>query len=196
MLEILLASQNKGKAEELLNYINDKNILLSLAPENLNPEENGETFQQNAFIKATTYYTKWKKPVLSDDSGLCLDAFPEIMGVDTANYRQDLKDYKEKCVALLKYYQEKNEQNRSASFVCHLCLYLSPQEIFFFEGVVKGKISENIIGETGFGYDPIFIPEGMDETLAQLPVWKKEHSHRAKSAKAMRDYLYSISRKF
>ncbi len=196
MLEITLASQNKGKVEELISYINDKNISLLLAPENLNAQEIGNTFQQNALIKASTYYEKLKKPVLADDSGLCLDAFPEIMAVDTANYRSDLKDYNQKCLALLEHYKKNNESNRSAFFVCHLCLYLSEQEIFFFEGVLHGKIGDELKGGTGFGYDPIFIPEGKSETLAELPEWKNEHSHRAKAAKSLRDFLYSISRKF
>lgn len=196
MLEITLSSQNKGKVEELISYINVKNISLILAPENLNVLETGNTFQQNALIKASTYFEKLKKPVLADDSGLCLEAFPELMGVDTANYRGDLKTYNEKCLALLEQYKTINEKNRAASFVCHLCLYLSNQEIFFFEGVLQGEISFELKGETGFGYDPIFIPEGMKETLAQLPDWKKEHSHRAKAAKSLRDFLYSTSRKF
>ncbi len=196
MFEIILASQNKGKVEELVSYINDKNIALVLAPENLHVAEVGETFQQNALIKASVYYEKFKKPVLSDDSGLCLDAYPEIMGVDTANYRKELPSSKDKCEALLEYYAKNQEKNRHASFICHLCLYFSPQEIFFFEGVMKGAISIELKGDTGFGYDPIFVPDGMNETLAELPEWKKEHSHRAKSAKAMRDFFYSISRKF
>lgn len=196
MFEITLASQNKGKVEELISYINDKNICLQLAPENLNPAETGNTFQQNALIKASTYFEKLKKPVISDDSGLCLDAFPELMGVDTANYRSDLKNYSQKCQALLEEFNLKKEKNRSAYFVCHLCLYLSDQEIFFFEGVMKGRIGLEIKGATGFGYDPIFIPEDKTQTLAELPDWKSEHSHRAKAAKALRDFLYSISRKF
>ncbi len=195
MLEITLASQNKGKAEELLSYFTDKKISLISAPENLHAQEIGNTFQQNALIKASTYFEKLKKPVLADDSGLCLDAFPEIMAVDTANYRSDLKDYNLKCQALLELYKSKNETNRAASFVCHLCLYLSDQEIYFFEGVLQGKIGHELKGETGFGYDPIFVPEDKNESLAELPEWKKEHSHRAKAAKSLRDFLYSISRK-
>ncbi len=196
MLEIILASQNQGKVDELMSYVNDAKISLVLAPESLNVPEIGETFQQNAIIKASAYYEKFKRPILSDDSGLCLEAFPEIMGVDTANYRSDLKSSKEKCKALLDFFEQKNEKNRKASFICHLCLFISPKEIFFFEGVMQGSISFEILGDTGFGYDPIFIPEGKTETLAQLPEWKKEHSHRAKSAKALRDFLYSISLKF
>ena len=189
MLEIILASQNQGKVDELITYLRDKSLSLILAPENLQVAETGETFQQNALIKAATYYDKLQRPVLSDDSGLCLDAFPEMMGVDTANYRSDLKNYQDKCRALLEFFEDKKETNRKASFVCHLCLYFSPKEIFFFEGVMHGNISLDILGNTGFGYDPIFIPEGKSETLAQLPDWKKEHSHRAKSAKGLRDFL-------
>lgn len=196
MLEIILATQNKGKVVELLKYINDKEISLIIAPEDLHAEETGSTFQQNALIKASVYYEKNKKPILADDSGLCLDAYPELMGVDTANYRSDLKDYGEKCRALLELYDDKKEKNRAAAFVCTLCLYLSPQEIFFFEGIVKGKISGELKGDSGFGYDPIFIPDDMHKTLAELPEWKNEHSHRAKAAKSLRDFLYSISRKF
>ncbi len=188
-MKIILASQNPGKVAEICTYFEGSSIEIIPAPNDLKVVENGNTFLKNSLLKAQAYFEVLKQPILADDSGLCLEAFPEIMGVETANYRSDLKNYSDKCQSLVKLYQDQQEKNYRARFVCQLCLYLGPDEVFFFEGVLTGSISITSQGHGGFGYDPIFIPDGKNETLAEIEDWKKNHSHRAKAAKALKEFL-------
>jgi XTP/dITP diphosphohydrolase len=86
----------------------------------------------------------------------------------------------------------RSHKDRKAYFVCVLCFYLSPDEIYFFEGRVQGVIGEELKGEKGFGYDPIFIPERKEndkKSLAELPEWKNEFSHRAKAAQSALEFF-------
>lgn len=195
-MKLVLSTQNQGKVAEILSYSKNIGIEVEVSPIVLDPKEEGSTFIQNAKIKASAYFDKIQKPILSDDSGLCLEAFPEIMGVETSNYRSDLKSYQEKCKALLDLYENENEKNRKAMFVCNLCLYLGEQEFYFFEGVMRGSISHEIRGEMGFGYDPIFIPEGKNFTLAEDEKWKASHSHRAKAVQSLCEFIAKRSTRF
>lgn len=194
-MKLILSSQNQGKVQEILAYAKNIGVDVSISPIILDPKEIGSTFIQNSLIKASAYYEKLKIPILSDDSGLCLDAFPEIMGVETSNYKSELKSYDEKCEALLKMYVDAEEKNRKAMFICNLCLYISDKEFYFFEGVMRGAISFEARGSKGFGYDPIFIPEGENFTLAEDEKWKSIHSHRAKAVKSLCDFLSNRSGK-
>jgi XTP/dITP diphosphohydrolase len=182
----LLASGNAHKAEEFKELFEGK-MTVNPAPGTLEVEESGKTFIENALIKAKAYYDVYKVPTLADDSGLVLDAFPDLLGVQSARFAPDLKDYSQKNARLLEMYREKNPSSRAAYFVCVLCFYVSPEEQYFFEGRVHGMIGDKIQGAHGFGYDPIFIPERKENdglTLAELPEWKNEFSHRAKASRA------------
>jgi XTP/dITP diphosphohydrolase len=91
----------------------------------------------------------------------------------------------DKCQKLIGLLQSKD--NRNAYFVCVLCFYLSPEEVYFFEGRVQGRIGNQLKGEHGFGYDPIFIPDRKEQdgkSLAELPDWKNEFSHRARASQS------------
>lgn len=119
------------------------------------------------------------------DSGLNIEALPDLLGVQSARFAPDLADYQDKCKKLLDLMAGK--ENRSAYFLCVLCFYLSPEEVYFFEGRVHGVIGTELKGTHGFGYDPIFIPERKENdgrSLAELPEWKNEFSHRAKASLA------------
>ena len=186
MRTFLLASGNKHKAEEFRELFEGK-ITVNPAPGTLEVEETGKTFIENALIKARAYYEAYKVPTLADDSGLVLEAFPELLGVQSARFLPELSSYSDKCGKLLDIYREKNPSTRNAYFVCVLCFFISPDEYYFFEGRVHGVIGEKIQGTHGFGYDPIFIPERKEcdgATLAELPEWKNEFSHRAKASRA------------
>lgn len=186
MKNFLLASGNKHKAEEFKELFHGK-ITVNAAPGTLEIEETGKTFSENALIKAKAYFDAYKVPTLADDSGLVLEAFPELLGVQSARFAPELKDYSEKCARLLEIYKEKNPAGRNAYFICVLCFYVSDEEFYFFEGRVHGVIGETIKGTHGFGYDPIFIPERKENdglTLAELPEWKNEFSHRAKASRS------------
>lgn len=186
MKSFLLASGNAHKAEEFKELFGSA-IKVSPAPKSLEVDETGTTFTENAYLKARAYFETYKVPSLADDSGLVLEAFPDLLGVQSARYAPDLKDYKDKCQRLMDLYNEKPETNRNAYFVCVLCFYLGPDEVYFFEGRVHGAIGKSYQGEHGFGYDPIFIPERKEndgKTLAELPEWKNEFSHRAKAVQS------------
>ncbi|HLT22894.1 MAG TPA: non-canonical purine NTP pyrophosphatase [Bacteriovoracaceae bacterium] len=181
-MNFILASSNSHKAEEFSELFSNT-INISSAPEAIDVDETGTTFQENAFIKAQSYFKKFKTPTLADDSGLVLDAFPELLGVQSARFAPESPSYTEKCQKLLNLYSEKDIKERTAHFVCVLCFYLSDEEVYFFEGRMKGEIAHHISGDHGFGYDPIFIPEGKPESVANLPEWKNEFSHRARAVK-------------
>lgn len=186
MNSFLLASGNVHKAEEFKELFAGS-LAVSPAPKTLEVDETGKTFSENAFLKAKAYFDTYQVPSLADDSGLVLEGFPELLGVQSARFAPELKDYKDKCQLLLNMYREQNVENRAAYFVCVLCFYVSPEETYFFEGRVHGQIGEELKGTQGFGYDPIFIPERKEndgKSLAELPEWKNEFSHRAKASQS------------
>lgn len=179
MHSFILGSSNSGKAKELNELLGKKFEIVS-APEKLDVIEDGETFEANAFIKAKAYYEKFKKPALADDSGLVVPAHPEILGIYSARFAPDEAEYSGKIQKLIEYMN--NSKDRVAYFVCVLCFYLSPTEVFFFEGRLNGEIGLEARGDGGFGYDPIFYPEGSEgKSLAELSEWKQKNSHRAKA---------------
>jgi XTP/dITP diphosphohydrolase len=184
MKSLILATGNAHKAEEFKELFKGT-IVVQAAPSTLEVDETGKTFTENAFLKAKAYYEAFKTPALADDSGLVVESLPDILGVQSARFAPELKDYKDKCLRLIDLLS--NKEDRTAYFVCVLCFYLSPEEVYFFEGRVHGNIGFDYKGDHGFGYDPIFIPirkENDNKSLAELPEWKNEFSHRAKASQA------------
>lgn len=184
MTSFLLASGNAHKAEEFKELFHGI-LTIHPAPKTLEVEETGKTYTENAFLKAKAYYDTYHTPALADDSGLNIEALPDILGVQSARFAPELTSYGDKCKKVIELLQPKD--NRSAYFVCVLCFYISPDEVYFFEGRVHGLIGFELKGEQGFGYDPIFIPERKEQdgkSLAELPEWKNEFSHRAKASQS------------
>ena len=184
MTSFLLASGNAHKAQEFKELFQGV-LTVNSAPKTLEVEETGKTFSENAFLKARAYYDTYKVPALADDSGLVIAALPDILGVQSARFAPELSDYADKCKKLIELLQ--NKENKNAYFVCVLCFYLSPDEVYFFEGRVHGVIGNELKGDHGFGYDPVFIPARKEEdgkSLAELPDWKNEFSHRAKASQS------------
>lgn len=184
MMSFILASGNAHKAEEFKELFQGT-IEIHPAPSSLEVDETGKTFTENAFLKARAYYDSYQRPALADDSGLVVEALPDILGVQSARFAPELPSYSDKCHKLMELLNSK--ENRSAYFVCVLCFYLSPDEVYFFEGRVHGSIGHELKGDHGFGYDPVFIPirtEQDGKSLAELPEWKNEFSHRAKASQA------------
>jgi XTP/dITP diphosphohydrolase len=174
--DLLLASGNKHKAEELSELLHP--LVVVSAPEGLDIAETGSSFYENAFLKAEGYFKKYQRPTLSDDSGLVVAALPGELGIHSARFGgEGLTDW-QRCELLLE--KMADEKERSAYFVCVLCLYLSPTEVFYFEGRVQGSIGMTPAGEQGFGYDPLFYPEkNSPKSFAEDKLWKQGHSHRA-----------------
>ncbi len=182
MLSFILATGNLHKAEEFKELFQGT-IHIRPAPKTLEVDESGKTFFENAYLKSKTYFETYGAPALADDSGLVVNALPDQLGVLSARFAPELKEYSEKCKRLIELLE--GREDRSAHFVCVLCFYLGPEEVYFFEGRVQGMIGTGLRGEYGFGYDPIFIPERKEQdgkSLAELPEWKNMFSHRAKAS--------------
>ncbi|OIQ15701.1 MAG: non-canonical purine NTP pyrophosphatase, RdgB/HAM1 family [Bacteriovorax sp. MedPE-SWde] len=181
MHKFILASGNNHKAEEFSKIFNKDILSISAASEKLEVVEDGESFNENALLKAKAYFDKFKVPVLADDSGLVVESLPGELGIHTARFGGDNLESRERSELLLE--RMKGVENRKAYFVCVLCFYLGENEIYFFEGRVDGNVSNEYKGEFGFGYDPVFEPLGEHDgkSLAELPEWKDKNSHRAKA---------------
>ncbi len=178
-MQILLATQNKGKVAEVKKIFQSDDIIL---PKSFLNVEEGNDYLSNAKLKAKLYAEKFLKITLADDSGLEIEALGSLPGPKSSRFLESYDyDYKmKKILDLLK-----NETNRKARYVCNVAIY-SPFEGKFFTsfGFVEGKIADTIRGNNGFGYDPIFIPDGYDKTFGELPdSIKNSISHRANALK-------------
>ncbi len=179
-MQFILASTNKGKVDEL-NSLFHSFLNIVIPEKKIEVDETGESFHENALLKARAYYEEFGSATLSDDSGLVVEALPDELGVYSARFAPEYSDYEGKCSQVIE--KLKNKETRAAYFVCVLCFYLSEREYYFFEGRLLGEISHEMRGSEGFGYDPIFKPESLNnQTLAENSAWKKLNSHRAKAA--------------
>lgn len=186
MHKFILASGNSHKAEEFQELFVDSNVQVFAAEKKLDVPETGTTYLENAFQKAKAYFEKYQTPVLSDDSGLNVEALPEELGIHSARFGGEGLTDKNRANLLLEKMKNIPKERRSAYFTCVLCFYLSEDEVFYFEGRVKGKIGHKYVGDTGFGYDPVFIPEAFEaegKTMAEVSEWKNLNSHRASASK-------------
>ncbi len=188
-MNVILASSNQGKMAEFTRKLAPEIIIESR--EKIEVQETGESYFENALLKAKAYYETYNQPALSDDSGLNLEAFPYLLGLFSARYKPELNSYLDKCNHLLEHYKENKIENRAAYFSCVLCLYKGENEIFFFEGRSNGSISETLRGGNGFGYDPIFMPAHHPEnkSFSEDLAWKEEYGHRAKAIKELKKFL-------
>lgn len=182
MDELIIATKNAGKAKEFQQFFAQLHIRVkSLLDFDDLPdvEETGTTFAENARLKAETIAELLDMPVLADDSGLEIDALQGRPGIYSARYAGEDKDDEANIRKVLEEMQSVPMEKRTARFVCVLALAEKGKETVITEGYCEGKIALHPAGENGFGYDPIFIPEGYTNTLAELnPSVKQEISHR------------------
>ena len=187
MHELVIASNNPGKIREIAPLISEIR-LLSLKDIGFTDDiaEPYHTFEENALAKASAIHKFCGKDVFADDSGLCVNDFLGAPGVDSAHYSGERDDEKN----LQKVLQElQNADDRTAYYKAVICLIWS-NEVYYFEGICEGTITEQKRGTGGFGYDPIFIPRGYDQTFAEMPLsTKNEISHRGKAVRKMVDFL-------
>jgi XTP/dITP diphosphohydrolase len=189
-MELILASGNVHKAEEFSELFDPKLITVKAAPAKLDVVEDGETYFENALLKAKAYYDKFKVPVIADDSGLNVAALPNELGLHSARFGGEGLNDRDRAELLLK--KMDGISNREAFFSCVLCVYFSEKEIFYFEGRMNGFIGYSYRGSTGFGYDPVFIPaDKFDEglTVAELHEWKQKNSHRSVAVAMAQKFL-------
>ncbi len=191
MGNILFATGNKGKAKEVKQIFKNSGFdILSLSDISFKEEiiEDGETFEDNAFIKAKAIYDKFKVPVIADDSGLEVDQLGGRPGIHSARYAGEnctYDDNNRKLLDELKFFDEPHP----ARFVC-CAIYYDGQNKIVESGELKGNIISEKKGDKGFGYDPVFVPENYDKTLAELELEEKNKiSHRAAAFKKLKESL-------
>lgn len=185
MAYIVAATGNQHKVDEYRQLLNGQNIeLKSLLdyPGYPEPEESGSSFKENASIKALSACKYCDVPAFADDSGLEVEALDNRPGIYSSRYAET----DEKRIARI-LEELKGNSNRRARFVCVIAIAVNGEVIETFEGEVKGTILESPRGENGFGYDPIFQPDGFDKSFAELTQEEKNKiSHRANAyAKAL-----------
>ncbi|MFD1850127.1 XTP/dITP diphosphatase [Oceanobacillus bengalensis] len=198
MKEIVIATKNKGKAREFKTFFAKGNIVAKslLEMERFTPdiEETGKTFEENAALKAEGISRYLDIPVLADDSGLIIDALDGRPGVYSARYAGEDKDDKANMAKVLEELKNTPMDKRTARFICMLAIAIPGKETLFRTGYCEGRIAFEEMGVNGFGYDPIFIPEGYSKTLAELlPEEKNQISHRKNAIDQLEGLLGDLS---
>ena len=172
MKKILIGTHNRGKFKEI-SYLLPKKIK-KISPIKLkikSPKETGKTFSTNAQLKAKYFSRFTKLPVISDDSGLCIKALEKKPGIHSARWARKHGSFSNAMKFILK--RMKKKKNRSATFVCSLSFKYPRRKIVTVIGKIKGLISYKMLGTRGFGYDPIFIPNGKNITFGQMSKFRK-----------------------
>ncbi|HDI10867.1 MAG TPA: RdgB/HAM1 family non-canonical purine NTP pyrophosphatase [Candidatus Acetothermia bacterium] len=194
-MKVVLATKNPHKLEEILSILGEIPGVEFLTFRDIplpDVEETGGTLEENAILKATSVARETGLPALAEDTGLEVEALGGAPGVRSARFAGENKDYRannEKLLGLLK-----GVTDRRARFRTVAVLALPDGRTWTAEGVLEGRIAETPRGEGGFGYDPLFIPEGETRTLAEMsPEEKNRISHRRKALEAMRSILEELA---
>ncbi|OOM79676.1 XTP/dITP diphosphatase [Clostridium sp. BL-8] len=202
MKRLILASNNKKKIKEMKEILKELDIeVKSLEDENIDIDvvEDGKSFEENAKKKAKEIYEYLLKRgdenfiVLADDSGLSVDYLGGEPGIYSARYAGEHGNDKKNNEKLLNNLKGISMENRSAKFICQLAMFTDKGEYFSVLGDVKGYIIEELQGEGGFGYDPLFFYEPLNKTFGELsPEEKNEISHRGLALKELKKILYKL----
>jgi len=187
---IFLASGNPHKIEELQQVLAPLNIEIKSTQDVSDPmdvEEDQPDLKGNALKKAKAWYDEMGLPSIADDTGLEVEALGGAPGVYSARYAGENPSYDDNVEKLLR--ELKGKENRKAQFRTVIAFVDGDKELFF-EGVCKGEINQERRGEKGFGYDPVFVPEGYQETFAELSSEEKNKiSHRGRAVQKFIEYL-------
>lgn len=191
--EIIVASNNQGKIKEIQDILSDYKIIsmkdLGIETE---IEENGETFEENAFIKAKAIAKMTGRLCIADDSGLCMEAFNGFPGIKTARFLGENATQAERNQYIVEKVQGLPKEKRKAKFVCTIALVTPEGEEKSFTGELEGYITTEIKVEGGFGMDPIFELEN-GKTLSEIGTKAKDQiSHRYKALVQLKEYLEKI----
>jgi XTP/dITP diphosphohydrolase len=198
MKEIVIASHNDGKVEEIRGLLKKyKFKIFSLKKfSHIEPKENGKTFIENSVIKAVSALKITGLPSISDDSGLCIPALNNDPGIYSARWAGKGKNFDLAAKKIEKKLFEKYRNKQKifkAFFCCALSIALPDGTIKSFEGKVFGTLQFPPKGENGFGYDPIFIPKGYKKTFGEMKYSFKERiSHRQKAFKKLQNFISKI----
>jgi len=196
-MELLFASSNKHKIEEIQQCLHNMYSIKGLSDLGFTDEipEDATTLEGNALLKARFMYNRWGKACFADDTGLEVEALNGKPGVYSARYSGSLADFsgneklrtqanKDKLLLQLT-----DKENRKAQFRTVIA-YIEKNKEYLFEGIVTGTIAKQELGEAGFGYDPLFIPDGYHTSFAQMTIEQKNRiSHRARATAKFIDWL-------
>lgn len=191
-MKLVFATNNKHKLEEVREILGNKFEILSLKDIHFFDEipETQNTIEGNASQKAHFIYDKYNINCFADDTGLEIDALNGAPGVYSARYAGDNCTYEDNVQKVLKKLEGIN--NRKSKFKTVISLIINDIE-YKFQGIIKGYITENKRGKTGFGYDPIFLPEGYDKTFAELSSREKNKiSHRGLATQKLFNFLANL----
>jgi XTP/dITP diphosphohydrolase len=187
---LVIASHNKGKVREIRELLEPFALTIRGAAELglPEPEETGVTFAENALLKARAAADASGEAALADDSGLAVAALGGAPGIYSARWAGEVRDFSQAMARVERELDAKNATNRSAKFVCVLALAKPAGETEIFEGEVEGTLAFPPRGDKGFGYDPIFVANGMSETFGEItPATKHGMSHRARAFRKLVD---------
>jgi XTP/dITP diphosphohydrolase len=193
--EIIVATGNKGKLKEIREILEGCKYVLTSLSDYWNPApnipEDGSTFYENAAAKANWAFSRTGIMSLADDSGLEVDFLKGEPGVKSARFAGEPASDRKNIDKLLSLLSSCPPEKRTAQFRCVVVLKISEEEELVTEGVCKGFIGHERRGTSGFGYDPVFYPEGFNATFAELDAKIKNGiSHRGKAVKALKEKLY------
>ena len=191
MRQLLFFSNNKNKIIEIKKIFNKFNLnLLSLNDIKINnePEESGKSFEENAKIKSDYGFNKTGIPCFADDSGICIETLNWKPGVQSKRFLNDYKNNEACFKSIIQRIKKNGKLN--AYFKTSISLTIKNDQNLIFNGKIDGKISDQIRGRFGFGYDPIFIPKNYEKTLAELRTKEKnEISHRSIAVTKLINFL-------
>jgi len=190
---LVVATGNPGKLLEMQAYLTDLDLELQLKPDELEIEETGETFSENACLKASQVAKAMEQWAIADDSGLEVEALEGAPGIYSARYGNSDRDRIERLL-----FELGNELNREARFVCAIAIARPDGSIALqTEGICSGEILHTPRGNHGFGYDPVFYVPEQNMTFAEMtPELKKSVSHRGKAFQALLPKLEKLDFRF
>lgn len=196
-MKIVLATGNSDKIREIKRILNSKRLIIYSKHDFKRVprvKEDGRTFEQNAIKKAKAFAKAFKLPAIADDSGLEVEALNGNPGIRSARFAGGNSTKEKLCRKVLRLMSGIPASGRGARFVCSVALALPGNKIYAVNGYVYGKIADRMKGENGFGYDPIFIPNGHNKTFAEMsPSMKDQLSHRARAVQKIKDVIKRLS---
>jgi XTP/dITP diphosphohydrolase len=194
VIELVVATRNRHKTREIQQSLGPDFRVCDLGahPEISEIDESGTSFEENAKLKAVAASKQLPTLVIADDSGLEVDALDGAPGIYSARYAGANATDRDKIDKLLRELArvDATQDARRARFRCVVALARNGSVLATFEGIVEGRIADEVRGDSGFGYDPIFVPNGSDQTFGELPKEVKNAiSHRGKAIRTLADRL-------
>ena len=193
--QILIGTHNKGKINEI-SYLLNKSIK-KITPFELDiksPKETGKSFKANSELKAKYFFKKSNIFTISDDSGLCIECLQGKPGIYSARWAKKYGNFNKAGKKIIELIKNKNKNNKiknyNAKFVCSLTFCYNSKKKITSIGIIEGKISKKLLGKKGFGYDPIFKPEGFNQSFAKMTSEEKNKiSHRGIAVQKLVEFL-------